>query len=90
MSDGGSAQPRVGEDVRSQLVAAGLDPDDLEALIGRAVDEDLDGGVDVTTVATVPVGQRATLDLVARRPAWWPACRWRRQCSRTCAATRRT
>ncbi len=67
MSDGGSAQPRVGEDVRSQLVAAGLNPDDLEALIGRAVDEDLDGGVDVTTVATVPVGQRATLDLVARR-----------------------
>jgi nicotinate-nucleotide pyrophosphorylase (carboxylating) len=31
-----------------------------------ALDEDLDGGVDVTTVATVPTDQRATLDLVAR------------------------
>ncbi|MDI1289743.1 MAG: carboxylating nicotinate-nucleotide diphosphorylase, partial [bacterium] len=35
-------------------------------LIALAVDEDLDGGVDVTTVATVPLGQRSTLDLVAR------------------------
>ena len=33
-------------------MSAGLDPDDLEILIRRAVDEDLDGGVDVTTVAT--------------------------------------
>jgi nicotinate-nucleotide pyrophosphorylase (carboxylating) len=68
MSDSAGAEPRVGEDIRSQLVSAGLDPDDLEILIRRAVDEDLDGGVDVTTVATVPGGQRATLDLVARRP----------------------
>jgi nicotinate-nucleotide pyrophosphorylase (carboxylating) len=68
MSDGAGAELRVGEDIRSQLVSAGLDPDDLEILIRRAVDEDLDGGVDVTTVATVPGGQRATLDLVARRP----------------------
>lgn len=68
MSDSAGAEPRVGEDIRSQLVSAGLDPDDLEILIRRAVDEDLDGGVDVTTVATVPDGQRATLDLVARQP----------------------
>ena len=68
MSDSAGAEPRVGEEIRSQLVAAGLDPDDLEILIRRAVDEDLDGGVDVTTVATVPGGQRATLDLVARQP----------------------
>lgn len=68
MSDIAGGQARVGDDVRSRLVAAGLDPDDLEVLIRRAVDEDLDGGVDVTTVATVPAGQRATLDLVARRP----------------------
>jgi len=66
MADCGGS--RIAGVLRARLVAAGLDPDDVEAMIGRAVDEDLDGGVDVTTVATVPVGQRATLDLVARRP----------------------
>jgi nicotinate-nucleotide pyrophosphorylase (carboxylating) len=35
-------------------------------LILASIEEDLDGGVDVTTVATVPPDQRATLDLVAR------------------------
>ncbi len=60
--------PRIAEAIRARLDSAGLDPDDIEALVRRAVDEDLDGGVDVTTVATVPPGQRATLDLVARRP----------------------
>ena len=57
----------LSDDVRGRLAAAGLDAGAVLALIARAVDEDLDGGVDVTTVATVPVGQRATLDLVARR-----------------------
>jgi nicotinate-nucleotide pyrophosphorylase (carboxylating) len=60
--------PRINDEIRAELKAAGLDPDDLQLLIRLAVEEDLDGGVDVTTVATVPVGQRATLDLVARRP----------------------
>ena len=40
----------------SRARPAGLDPDDVEALVRRAVAEDLDGGVDVTTVATVPAG----------------------------------
>lgn len=61
-------ESRISADLRARLAAAGLDPDAVEAMIGRAVDEDLDGGVDVTTVATVPEDQRATLDLVARRP----------------------
>ena len=52
----------------AELVAAGLEPSSLLALVRVAVEEDLAGGVDVTTVATVPAGQRATLDLVARRP----------------------
>ncbi len=60
--------PRIDDAIRAELTAAGLNPDDLQLLIRLAVEEDLDGGVDVTTVATVPVGQRATLDLVARRP----------------------
>ena len=59
---------RIAAGIRQQLEAAGLDPDGLEVLIGLAVEEDLDGGVDVTTVATVPAVQRAVLDLVARRP----------------------
>lgn len=50
----------------AQLTDAGIEPAQLGALIDAALAEDLDGGVDVTTVATVPVDQRATLDLVAR------------------------
>lgn len=50
------------------LRAAGLDPREVRDLIRRALAEDLDGGVDVTTVATVPEGQRSILDLVARQP----------------------
>lgn len=52
--------------VSQPLLDAGLDLDALKAVISLALAEDLDGGVDVTTVATVPVDQRATLDLVAR------------------------
>jgi nicotinate-nucleotide pyrophosphorylase (carboxylating) len=62
----GNDVDRIDEAVRGQLVAAGLDPAQVADLISRAVDEDLDGGVDVTTAATVPEEQRATLDLVAR------------------------
>jgi nicotinate-nucleotide pyrophosphorylase (carboxylating) len=54
--------------IEQQLAAAGLSVDDVLWLIRRAIEEDLDGGVDVTTVATVPLEQRSTLDLVARRP----------------------
>jgi nicotinate-nucleotide pyrophosphorylase (carboxylating) len=70
MSDGSErpSSPRIAEGIRTRLASAGLEPDAVEALIALAVDEDLDGGVDVTTVATVPAAQRATLDLVARRP----------------------
>ena len=62
-----SSTSRIADGIRAELAAAGLDPDDVESLIARAVDEDLDGGVDVTTVATVSASQRAVLDLVARR-----------------------
>jgi len=64
MGTAGMIDPQI----EQQLVAAGLSVDDVLWLIRRAIDEDLDGGVDVTTVATVPLDQRATLDLVARRP----------------------
>jgi nicotinate-nucleotide pyrophosphorylase (carboxylating) len=53
-------------DVREGLQLAGLPADAVWDLIRRALDEDLDGGEDVTTMATVPVDQHAVLDLVAR------------------------
>ena len=55
-----------GPTVSRMLEDARLDPKALETLVLAAIEEDLDGGVDVTTVATVPPDQRATLDLVAR------------------------
>ncbi len=48
------------------LEAAGLDPAYVEDLVRSTVAEDLAGGVDVTSAATVPAEQRSTLDLVAR------------------------
>jgi len=48
------------------LEEAGLDPAYVENLVRATVAEDLDGGVDVTSAATVPADQRSTLDLVAR------------------------
>lgn len=59
---------RIGPGVRRLLEQAGLEPAAIELLIDLAIAEDLAGGVDVTTVATVPVDQRSVLDLVARRP----------------------
>ena len=56
------------ERIYAQLLDAGLNPDSITQLIESAIAEDLDGGVDVTTVATVPAEQLSRLDLVARAP----------------------
>ncbi|MEV7286805.1 carboxylating nicotinate-nucleotide diphosphorylase [Streptomyces sp. NPDC093252] len=48
------------------LAAAGLDPLEVEDIAHVAVQEDLAGGVDVTTVATIPEEAVATADFVAR------------------------
>lgn len=53
-------------EVTAALVEAGLDPAAIVDLVARALDEDLDGGVDVTSVATVPADQRSVLDLVVK------------------------
>lgn len=50
------------------LTRAGLDPASVADIVDRALAEDLDGGVDVTSVATVDADARGTLDLVARAP----------------------
>jgi len=49
------------------LAEAGLDPAAVEALAVRTLEEDLAGGVDVTSVATVPVDLEGTADLVPRQ-----------------------
>ena len=51
---------------RENLTAAGLDPGAIDAMIRATLAEDLGGGVDVTSVATVPEDQVATMDLTAR------------------------
>ncbi|AZM93152.1 MULTISPECIES: carboxylating nicotinate-nucleotide diphosphorylase [unclassified Streptomyces] len=48
------------------LVDAGLDPIEVEDIAHMALSEDLDGGVDVTTVATVSEEAEAIADFVAR------------------------
>lgn len=53
-------------EMTSLLSEAGLDVGAVTDLVNRALAEDLDGGVDVTSAATVPPEQRGELDLVAR------------------------
>ncbi len=53
-------------DIVAELERAALDPSYGEHLLRATVDEDLDGGVDVTSTATVPAEQHSTMDLVTR------------------------
>ncbi|MEU6079933.1 carboxylating nicotinate-nucleotide diphosphorylase [Streptomyces sp. NPDC047108] len=48
------------------LADVGLDPVQVEDIAHLAIEEDLDGGVDVTTVATIPENAVATGDFTAR------------------------
>jgi nicotinate-nucleotide pyrophosphorylase (carboxylating) len=48
------------------LVVAGLDPTEVSALVDVALREDLGEAGDVTSIATIPAGQIATADVVAR------------------------
>ncbi|MBN6050856.1 L-aspartate oxidase [Nonomuraea sp. RK-328] len=49
-----------------ELAAAGLDPDEVDALVDRALAEDLQEAGDVTSLATIPADARAVADVVAR------------------------
>lgn len=53
-------------DLAQLLADAGLDPVLVEDVAHLAIEEDLDGGVDVTTVATIPEDAMATGDFTAR------------------------
>jgi nicotinate-nucleotide pyrophosphorylase (carboxylating) len=48
------------------LISADLDPDAVAALVRMAVSEDLMGGQDVTSVATVPAVQRSVATFGSR------------------------
>ncbi|MFD4633647.1 carboxylating nicotinate-nucleotide diphosphorylase [Streptomyces sp. NPDC058284] len=50
------------------LAEAGLDPLQIEDIAHMAIEEDLAGGVDVTTAATIPEDAVATADFAAREP----------------------
>jgi nicotinate-nucleotide pyrophosphorylase (carboxylating) len=53
-------------DLAQLLADAGLDPVLVEDVAHMAIEEDLDGGVDVTTVATIPEDALASGDFTAR------------------------
>ncbi len=53
-------------DLADRLSNAQLDPRWVEDLVRAAIEEDLAGGVDVTSAATLPEGQRATADIASR------------------------
>ena len=48
------------------MIDAGLDPDAVAALVRMAVAEDLMGGIDVTSTATIPADQRSVATFGAR------------------------
>ncbi len=56
----------LADDTRHRLLNAGLDPDAVAALVRMAVAEDLMGGSDVTSVATVPADQRSVGTFASR------------------------
>jgi nicotinate-nucleotide pyrophosphorylase (carboxylating) len=56
------------ERVAVGLRAGGLDPDHIARLARATVEEDLGGGVDVTSEATVDAEARAVADFTARKP----------------------
>jgi nicotinate-nucleotide pyrophosphorylase (carboxylating) len=56
----------LSESTRRELIAGGLDPDAVAGIVRNAITEDLMGGVDVTSVATIDADQRSTATFGAR------------------------
>ena len=57
----------LSESTRSSLIDGGLDPDSVAAIVRAAVAEDLMGGIDVTSTATIPADHRSTATFGARQ-----------------------
>jgi nicotinate-nucleotide pyrophosphorylase (carboxylating) len=53
-------------DTRRRLIDAAVDPDDLAGLVRAAIREDLQGGIDVTSAATIPADQRSVATFGSR------------------------
>ncbi|HZU57091.1 MAG TPA: carboxylating nicotinate-nucleotide diphosphorylase [Actinocrinis sp.] len=58
----------ISAQIAQLLTDAGLDPEYVERVVRNAVDEDLDGGEDVTTIATVDETAQAVADFTVRAP----------------------
>jgi nicotinate-nucleotide pyrophosphorylase (carboxylating) len=56
----------IKKELADQLIAGGLNPLDVSEVALRALQEDCDDNGDVTSIATIPIDQVSTLDLVAR------------------------
>ena len=57
----------LSEATRRELIAGGLDPETVATIVRNAVTEDLMGGVDVTSTATIDPDQRSTATFGARQ-----------------------
>ena len=57
----------ISEKTRRELIGAGLDPDALAAIVRMTIAEDLLGGVDITSTATIPADQRSMATFGARQ-----------------------
>ncbi len=68
VAEAGGPVPDLNPDLALRLSAAGLDPGAVRSFVTGALAEDLAGGLDVTTAATVPPAERGRADLVARTP----------------------
>ena len=53
--------------IRQRLVDGGLDPDYVARVVRMTVEEDLAGGIDATSAATVPAEARCTADFATRK-----------------------
>lgn len=56
----------LSQDIASRIRATGIDPAYVEDLIRRTIAEDLAGGIDITSVATVPLTQRSVASYGSR------------------------
>ncbi len=58
----------LSESTRNRLIAGDIDPDAVAALVRATVAEDLMGGSDVTSMATIGSQQQSTATFTTRRP----------------------
>jgi nicotinate-nucleotide pyrophosphorylase (carboxylating) len=58
----------LSQDTRQRLIDGGLDPDAVAQIVRMAITEDLAGGIDVTSTATVPADQRSMGVFTSRQP----------------------